>query len=42
MPKKLLFISPANLTVNPRLLKELKLAVNQDFKVDFVGFKPGN
>lgn len=27
MPKKLLFISVANLTVNPRLLKELKFAV---------------
>ncbi len=42
MPKRLLFISPANLTVNPRLLKELNLAVSQGFKVDFVGFKLGN
>lgn len=42
MPKKLLFISSANLTVNPRLLKELKYAVKLGYKVDFVGFNSGN
>jgi len=42
MPKKLLFISGANLTVNPRLLKELKFAVKLGYEVDFIGFNSGN
>ena len=42
MPKKLLFISSTNLTTNPRLLKELKLAVDLGYKVDFIGFKLAN
>ena len=41
MPKNFLFISPANLTTNPRLAKELKFAVKQGHIVDFVGFKLG-
>ena len=40
--KKILFISSANLTTNPRLQKELKLAVNQGYEVDFVGFFSDN
>lgn len=42
MPKKFLFISSANLTVNPRLLKELKLAVSLGYEVDFIGFNSEN
>lgn len=42
MPKKLLFVSSANLTVNPRLLKELRYAVELGYEVDFVGFNLGN
>lgn len=42
MPKKILFISKDNLTTNPRLLKELKLAVNLGYDVDFIGFFSGN
>ncbi|NOZ34232.1 MAG: glycosyltransferase family 4 protein [Chlorobi bacterium] len=42
MPKKLLFISATNLTVNPRILKELKYAVSQNYNVDFIGFNSGN
>ena len=42
MPKKILFISKDNLTTNPRLLKELKLAINLGYKVDFIGFFSGN
>ena len=42
MYRKLLFISGANLTVNQRLLKELKFAVSQNYEVDFVGFYSGN
>ncbi len=42
MPEKLLFISPGNLTVNPRLQKELKLTVLKGFEIDFVGLFLGN
>lgn len=42
MPKKILFISAANLTVNPRLLKELKFAVKLGYIVHFTGFYLGN
>ncbi len=38
MKKKILFLSSANLTTNPRLLKELKYAVELGYEVDFVGF----
>jgi len=41
MQKQFLFLSKDNLTTNPRLLKELKTAVNQGVKVDFVGFDSG-
>jgi len=42
MSKKLLFISKDNLTTNPRLQKELKLAVSIGYEVDFIGFYSGN
>ncbi len=42
MPRQILFISSTNLTTNPRLLKELKLAVNQGFGIDFIGFRLRN
>ncbi|MEA3450368.1 MAG: hypothetical protein U9Q83_00530, partial [Bacteroidota bacterium] len=42
MPEKILFISAANLTVNPRILKELKFAIQLGYKVDFVGFNSRN
>jgi glycosyltransferase involved in cell wall biosynthesis len=42
MSEKILFISSTNLTVNPRLLKELKLALPLRYKVDFIGFRLGN
>jgi len=42
MNRKLIFISKDNLTTNPRLLKELKLAVKLGYEVDFVGFNSGN
>lgn len=35
---KILFLSSANLTTNPRLLKELKFAVEQKHEVHFIGF----
>jgi glycosyltransferase involved in cell wall biosynthesis len=40
--KKILFLSKDNLTTNPRLQKELKLAVEQGCIVDFIGFYSGN
>jgi len=39
---KILFLSPTNLTTNPRLLKELKIAVAQGHEVHFVGFDLDN
>ncbi len=39
--KKLLFLSSDNLTTNPRILKELKLAVELGYDLSFVGFKLG-
>ena len=39
--KKLLFITTANLSTNPRLYKELKLAKNLGYKVTFVAFRQG-
>ena len=38
MQKKILFISKDNLTTNPRLYKELKLAISLGYEVDFIGF----
>lgn len=38
MHRKILFLSSANLTTNPRLLKELKYAAELGYEVDFVGF----
>jgi hypothetical protein len=35
MPKKILFLSSANLTTNPRLLKELKYAVELGYEPVF-------
>ena len=40
--KKILFLSKDNLTTNPRLQKELKLAIKMGYKVDFVGFYSAN
>ena len=40
--KKILFLSKDNLTTNPRLQKELKLAIKKGYKVDFVGFYSAN
>ncbi len=41
--RKLLFISTINLTTNPRLLKEIKLAAEDGrFDVSFIGFKLGD
>jgi len=42
LPKKILFISKDNLTTNPRLQKELRLAISLGHKVDFLGFFSGN
>lgn len=39
--KKFLFITSANLTTNPRTLKEIKLALSKGFEVDFAGFRLG-
>lgn len=40
--KNILFVSSANLTVNPRLKKELLLAVENGYNVFFVGLYSGN
>jgi hypothetical protein len=40
--KKLLFLTTTNLSTNPRLLKELKLADEKGYKCTFIGFKLGN
>ena len=39
---KILFITTTNLSTNPRLLKELKLADKIGFEITFAGFKLGN
>ncbi|NJO88494.1 MAG: hypothetical protein HC831_05655 [Chloroflexia bacterium] len=41
MPK-LLFVTTTNLSTNPRLLKELKLASENGYECTFIGFKLGN
>ncbi len=38
---KILFISSVNLTTNPRILKELKLAAELNHEVTFIGFNIG-
>lgn len=38
MTKKILFVSSTNLTTNPRILKEIKLAVSSSYSVEFLGF----
>ena len=40
--KKILFISTLNLATNPRLFKEIELALNADFEVDVVCFEFDN
>jgi len=40
--KHFLFITTTNLSTNPRLLKELKLASENDYRCTFIGFKLGN
>ena len=42
MIQSIVFVSTVNLTTNPRILKEIKLALANDIKVVFVGFKLGN
>lgn len=42
MSKKILFVSTVNLTTNPRILKEINLAVSNHYAVTFLGFKLGN
>lgn len=36
--KKVLFISSLNLSLNPRIVKEIKLARSLNFKIEFIGF----
>lgn len=40
--KRVLFVSSVNLSTNPRILKEIKLALSLGFKPTFVGFNLGN
>lgn len=42
LEKQLLFISTVNLTTNPRILKEIRLAAAQGYRVIFLGFSLGN
>ncbi|MFN4006810.1 MAG: hypothetical protein ACK4HE_04775 [Chitinophagaceae bacterium] len=42
MSKHILFISSVNLTTNPRILKEIKLAIQIGYEVSFIGFRLGN
>jgi len=42
MKPKILFITTNNLSTNPRLLKEIKLASENGFIVSFIGFKLGS
>ncbi len=42
MAKKVLFISTMNLSTNPRIFKEIKLAHSLDYEVSFLGFHLGN
>lgn len=42
MSKQILFVTSTNLTSNPRLLKELRYAVELNYKVSFLGFRLGN
>ncbi|GMV78113.1 MAG: hypothetical protein AMXMBFR79_12460 [Chitinophagaceae bacterium] len=42
MKKRILFISSTNLTTNPRIVKELKLAVSLGYSVRFLGFSLNN
>jgi hypothetical protein len=42
MPRSILFITTTNLSTNPRILKEIKLAISFGFNVGFIAFKLGN
>lgn len=42
MKKRILFISSTNLTTNPRIVKEIKLAVSLGYSVSFLGFSMNN
>lgn len=42
MKKRILFISSTNLTTNPRIVKEIKLADSLGFSVSFLGFSLNN
>jgi len=41
LKKKILFITTSNLSTNPRLLKEIKLALNNEIEPHFIGFNIG-
>jgi hypothetical protein len=42
LKKKILFISSVNLSTNPRILKEIKLAHGLNYDIGFLGFYLGN
>lgn len=42
MDKRILFISTLNLSMNPRILKEIKLAHSLNYDISFLGFNLGN
>ena len=42
MGKKILFITTVNLSTNPRILKEIRLALSLGYQINFLGFHLGN
>jgi Glycosyl transferases group 1 len=42
MAKRILFITTVNLSTNPRILKEIRLALSMNYAVSFLGFHLGN
>jgi hypothetical protein len=42
MEKKILFVSTMNLSTNPRIFKEIRLAQTLNYKITFLGFNLGN
>lgn len=42
MAKKILFVTTMNLSTNPRILKEIKLANLLNYQITFLGFRLGN
>src|ERR1035437_7774373 len=41
MVKKILFLSSANLSTNPRILKEIRIAQSLNYTIKFIGFNLG-